>query len=111
MRVQTVQVAAYTPGEDSHGRTNRWGEPSPVEVYGWAPAKPDAAPLAEGVGRLPVTAEREVYPLAMAGGRRARWTFPDGTFEQIGDAIDYSEGPWWTDDDGAVVAYLRRTEG
>lgn len=106
--VQAVPVARYAPRTDAHGLRDGWAAPEAVDVYGWAPTRPDAQPV-EG-NRRPVTSDREVYPLAVAGGPRARWTFPDGVFEQIGHAIDYTDGPWWADG-SAVVAYLRRVEG
>lgn len=107
--VVALDVALYAPGSDSHGRKDGWAPPVRVNVHGWAPSQPDAQPV-EGGNRRPVTSEREAFPLAMAGGPRARWTFPDGVFEQIGHAIDYGDGPWWHDG-AAVVVYLRRVEG
>ena len=111
MRVQTVHVAAYSPGSDAHGQTDTWAAPEPVEVYGWAPAptRADAQPI-EG-NRRPNTTDREVYPVGPSGGPRALWAFPDGVFEQIGHAGDYSDGPWWNDPDGAFVVWVRKVEG
>lgn len=104
----TLPVALYAPGRDAHGITDGWAAAVPVQVHGWAASGPDAQPVE--ADRRPVTSEREVFPLAVAGGPRARWRFPDGEFEQIGYAIDYSNGPWWNDG-SAVVVYLRRVEG
>lgn len=106
--VRALPVAPYVPQEDAHGLRDGWGPAEPVDVYGWAPTNPNAQPI-DG-DRRPVIYDREVYPAAMAGGPRARWEFPDGTFEQIGYALDYAEGPWWADG-SAVVAYLQRVEG
>lgn len=105
----TIPVAPYEPSQDSHGRTDVWADPVDVAVYGWAPARADEQPVQSN--RHPVQAEREVYPVTETGGPRARWTFPDGVFEQVGHAANYSDGPWWTDAEGALVVLLRRTEG
>lgn len=105
---EIVQVAQFAPTTDAHGRRDAWAAPQPVEIDGWAPANDDTQPI-EG-NRRPITADREVYPLTVAGGPRARWTFPDGVFEQIGHASVYSNGPWWRDG-AAVVIQVRRVEG
>lgn len=106
---QTLDVALYAPQRDSHGLRDAWASPGAVTVDGWAPTRNDQ-PI-EG-NRRPIETEREVYPLdaSGAGGPRARWTFPDGVFEQIGHADDYGHGPWWAGG-AAFVVYLRRVEG
>ena len=110
MNEYTLLVSLYDPSSDSHGRTDRWATPLPVVVTGWAPTG-NEQPIEWD--RRPVITDREVYPAAPAGGPRARWEFPDGTFEQIGHVADYSTGPWWTDssDGAALVVYLKRVEG
>lgn len=108
MTIYTVQVAAFEPAQDSHGRTDAWGDTVEVEVHGWAPISADDQPV-EG-SRRPVMADRQLFPIAAAGGPRYRWTFEDGVWEQIGHAGDYSHGPWWPDGD-ALVVYLKRVEG
>lgn len=107
---QTVQVALYAPTGDSHGLRDGWAAPESVEVDGWAPAGSLADDQPIDANRRMVSTDREVYPLSVAGGPRARWTFPDGVFEQVGHAASYADGPWWHGG-AAVVVYLIRREG
>lgn len=105
-----VQVALYEPVGDSHGLRDGWGAPVPVEVMGWAPAGSLADDQPIDTNRRPVATDREVYPVGVVGGPRARWYFPDGIFEQTGHAANYATGPWWSGG-AAVVVYLTRKEG
>lgn len=105
-----VQVSLFDPLEDSHGAiVDRWAAPAPVDVYGWASAGSlsDNQPI-EG-DRRPAIFDYQVFMPKAAGGPRAHWELPDGTFEQVGHAADYSNGPWWKD--AGAVAWLTRVEG
>lgn len=110
MTVQTFDVALYAPVGDSHGLRDAWAPPVPVETFGWAPAGTLAGAQPVEANRRPTTTDREIYPREVAGGPRARWSFPDGVFEQIGHAANYANGPWWSGG-SAVVVYVRRVEG
>lgn len=80
------------------------------EVDGWAPAGSLATMTSRSMPTAWCPLTVRVYPLSVAGGPRARWTFPDGVFEQVGHAASYADGPWWHGG-AALVVYLIRGGG
>lgn len=104
---RAVPVALYSPGEDAHGApVDAWSVPASVEVYGWGPS--GGGQPVQG-NRLPIHVELDVFAAEVVGGPRARWTLPEGEFEQVGHAADYRNGPWWPT--SGVVVSLKRWEG
>jgi len=86
-------VAAYTPDVDAHGaQIDRWSNPVDVAVYGWAPAEETAA---FEQGRNPQRRAVDIYaPPGTPGSHRSRWTLNGVDWEQVGQAKDYTTGPF-----------------
>lgn len=105
----TLTVEPYIPVTDSHNKAvDAWGPAREVPVYGWAPAATDQP--VEG-NRQPVVTTVDVYaPAGTTSHTKDRWTLPDGTYLQVGDAKDYTNGPWVTPAAGVAIR-LRQIRG
>lgn len=92
---QSVELARWLPGRDSHGSDKPgWADPVRVRVYGWAPA---GSSQGQDGNREPVEAGVEVFaPSGVAAlcGPKDRWLVGGNAYLQQGHAEDFSHGPF-----------------